>query len=207
MITVVALAVVVPGLLAVTFLGLRRIQSTPLFSSLAHARGGDQRGIALQTIIIMVVLLAIAGAVAAVLLTSAGTETDRLEGETDRWSCITSPTGCDIADGVWNSVAGTCNPPGTAIHNSSDSHAPELCTSTTGATRLIGTQPLVGQTATATASSTIRATRRRRLARSRSSVHLFPPPRRMTKTNGVRCSGIGGRSSRRARGCGGERRP
>ncbi|MDE2754226.1 MAG: hypothetical protein OXI83_16765 [Gemmatimonadota bacterium] len=102
MITVVALAVVVPGLLAVTFLGLRRIQSTPLFSSLAHARGGDQRGIALQTIIIMVVLLAIAGAVAAVLLTRAGTETDRLEDETDRWTDITNETGCEIAGGRWN---------------------------------------------------------------------------------------------------------
>lgn len=99
MITVIALAVVVPGLLAVIFFGLRRIQSTSLFSSLAHARGGDQRGIALQTIIIVVVLLAIAGAVAAVLLTRAGTETDRLEGETDRWSDITSFTGCNIAGG------------------------------------------------------------------------------------------------------------
>jgi hypothetical protein len=48
----------------------------------------DERGIALQTIIIMVVLLAIAGAVAAVLITRAGTETDRLEGETDRWSAL-----------------------------------------------------------------------------------------------------------------------
>ncbi|MXZ53461.1 MAG: hypothetical protein F4Z34_09790 [Acidimicrobiaceae bacterium] len=53
----------------------------------------------MQTIIIVVVLLAIAGAVAAVLLTRAGTETDRLEGETDRWSDITSFTGCEIADG------------------------------------------------------------------------------------------------------------
>jgi hypothetical protein len=40
----------------------------------------DERGIAL--------LLAIAGAVAAVLITRAGTETDRLEGETDRWSAL-----------------------------------------------------------------------------------------------------------------------
>ncbi|MXW98228.1 MAG: hypothetical protein F4Y05_09170 [Acidimicrobiaceae bacterium] len=100
MITVVTLAVVVPGLLAVTFLGLSRIKSTPLFSSLAHARGGDERGIALQTIIIVVVLLAIAGAVAAVLLTRAGEETDRLEGETDRWTEIDNYTGCVIADGV-----------------------------------------------------------------------------------------------------------
>lgn len=101
MITVVTLAVVVPSLLAFTFLGLRRVQSTPFARSLAHARGGDQRGIALQTIIIMVVLLAIAGAVAAVLLTRAGTETDRLEDETDRWTTITNETGCDIAGGTW----------------------------------------------------------------------------------------------------------
>lgn len=79
--------------------------------------GCDERGIALQTIIIVVVLLAIAGAVSAVLLTRAGTETDRLEGETDRWSGITSETGCEIADGVWNDVANSCNAPGTAIHN------------------------------------------------------------------------------------------
>lgn len=89
--------------------------------------GCDERGIALQTIIIVVVLLAIAGAVSAVLLTRAGTETDRLEGETDRWSGITSETGCEIADGVWNDVAGTCNAPGTAIHNSGTPHALADC--------------------------------------------------------------------------------
>lgn len=105
MITVVTLAVVVPGLLAVTFLGLSRVQSTPLFRSLAHARGGDERGIALQTIIIVVVLLAIAGAVATVLLTRAGEETDRLEGETDRWTEITNETGCEIAGGRPSSSA------------------------------------------------------------------------------------------------------
>ena len=101
MLTVVLLTVVVPVLLAFTFLGLQRVQSTPFFRSLAHARGSDTRGIALQTIIIMVVLLAIAGAVAAVLLTRAGTETERLESETDRWTDITNETGCDIAGGDW----------------------------------------------------------------------------------------------------------
>ena len=112
MITVATLAVVVPSLLAFTFLGLRRVQSTTLFGSLAHARGNDARGIALQTIIIVVVLLAIAGAVAAVLLTRAGTETDRLEGETDRWTDITNETGCDIAGGAWTAgTPGTCAPP------------------------------------------------------------------------------------------------
>ena len=43
----------------------------------------DERGIALQTIIIMVVLLAIAGAVAAVLFNRASTETARLENSED----------------------------------------------------------------------------------------------------------------------------
>ena len=85
----------------------------------------DERGIALQTIIIMVVLLAIAGAVAAVLLTRAGTETDRLEGETDRWSGIANETGCEIAGGAWNNPGGpgSCGQPGTVIHNASTVHA------------------------------------------------------------------------------------
>ena len=74
----------------------------------------------------MVVLLAIAGAVAAVLLTRAGTETDRLEGETDRWSGITNETGCEIAGGAWSnpgSPSGSCGQPGTVIHIASTGHA------------------------------------------------------------------------------------
>ena len=101
MITVVTLAVVVPGLLAVTFLGLSRRQSTPLFRSLAHTRGGDQRGIALQTIIVMVVLLAIAGAVATVLLNRAGSESDRLENETVDLTEFNTFLSCDTAGGTW----------------------------------------------------------------------------------------------------------
>ena len=42
-------------------------------------RAADARGIALQTVIIMVVLVVIAGAVTAVLVTRAGEETDRLD--------------------------------------------------------------------------------------------------------------------------------
>ena len=85
----------------------------------------DERGIALQTIIIMVVLLAIAAAVAAVLITRAGTETDRLEGETDRWSGITNETGCEIAGGAWSNPGdpGSCGQPGTVIHVASNTHA------------------------------------------------------------------------------------
>lgn len=87
-------------------------------------QGDDERGIALQTIIIVVVLLAIAGAVSAVLLTRAGTETDRLEGETDRWTAITNETGCDMAGGVWSNPGGggSCGAPGTVFHIASTPH-------------------------------------------------------------------------------------
>ena len=95
--------------------------------------GCDERGIALQTIIIVVVLLAIAGAVAAVLLTRAGTETDRLEGETDRWTEITNETGCEIAGGVWNNPGGpgSCGAPGTVVHNAGTSHTTQAACHTT----------------------------------------------------------------------------
>ena len=77
--TALVLAVAVPALIAIACLGLRRAQSTPMVRSLALARGADTRGIALQTVIVIVVLLAIAGAVAGVLL-SRGTEaTNQLE--------------------------------------------------------------------------------------------------------------------------------
>ena len=72
--TVIVLSIVVPSVAGAVYLALRGRLSNP---------AGDTRGIALQTIIILVVLLAIAGAVAAVVLTRAGTETDRLE-ERDR---------------------------------------------------------------------------------------------------------------------------
>ena len=61
----------------------------------------DERGIALQTIIVMVVLLAIAGAVATVLLIRAGSETDRLENETVNFADYTTKFGCDTVDGNW----------------------------------------------------------------------------------------------------------
>ena len=95
MLTVIVLSIVVPSVAAAAFMALRGRLPSPV---------ADSRGIALQTIIIMVVLLAIAGAVAAVLLTRAGTESDRLKGETDRWSGIENKTGCEIADGSWDST-------------------------------------------------------------------------------------------------------
>lgn len=104
MLIVIVLSIVVPSVAAAAFMALRG--RLPILIA-------DRRGIALQTIIIMVVLLAIAGAVAAVLLTRAGTESDRLETETDRWSDITNETGCDMAGGDWATPggAGPCAPP------------------------------------------------------------------------------------------------
>ena len=101
MLTVTVL-IVVPSVAAAVFMALRGRLPIPV---------ADRRGIALQTIIIMVVLLAIAGAVAAVLITRAGTETDRLEDETDRWTGITNETGCDIADGTWTTSPDKCAAP------------------------------------------------------------------------------------------------
>ena len=68
----------------------------------------DERGIALQTIIIMVVLLAIAGSVAAVILTRAGEETERLEQTDSAAYGITNETACEIGGHNWqNSDPGT----------------------------------------------------------------------------------------------------
>ena len=65
----------------------------------------DTRGIALQTIIIMVVLLAIAGAVAAVLFSRASEETDRLEdSESVEVYAIESDTLCRTAGHTWENT-------------------------------------------------------------------------------------------------------
>ncbi|MXX57055.1 MAG: hypothetical protein F4Z44_14945 [Gemmatimonadetes bacterium] len=50
----------------------------------------------------MDVLLAIAGAVAAVLLNRAGSETDRLENETVNFGDYETKFGCDTVDGNWS---------------------------------------------------------------------------------------------------------
>jgi len=80
---IVAVTAGVPCLILLALLGVRRIQSLPLARQLAVSRTGDMRGIALQTIIITVVMLAIAGAVAAVLFTRAEEETSRLQDSED----------------------------------------------------------------------------------------------------------------------------
>ena len=92
MTAVILISVVVPIAAGALFLAARHRLPKP---------AADARGIALQTIIVMVVLLAIAGAVAAVLLNRAGSETDRLENETVDFSQYETKFGCDTADGTW----------------------------------------------------------------------------------------------------------
>ena len=76
----------------------------------------DQRGIALQTVIILVVMLAIAGTVAAVLLSRAGDVTSEMETQ-DITRVVDTPTECADASrmgtagaGTWtgDAVTGTC---------------------------------------------------------------------------------------------------
>lgn len=105
--TVVTLALAVPVLIAIVYLGLRRAQATPMVRSLALARGADTRGIALQTVIIIVVLLAIAGAVAGVLLTRGTEATEQLEDtdvvrDADEYG---SSTLCEAAGFTWDTTA------------------------------------------------------------------------------------------------------
>lgn len=111
MFTIVAVALGIPSLILLAYLGMRRTQSMPFARSLALARGGDARGIALQTIIIMVVLLAIAGAVAGVLLTRAGQTTQQAE-TADVTSAIDTPAECTNTQLV-GSELGTLNAAGT----------------------------------------------------------------------------------------------
>ncbi len=99
MIAVALLAVGVPSLLGIASLGLRRR---------SEATATDRRGIALQTVIIMVVLLVIAGAVAGVLINRGNEAVSDLE---DQELGLTPASFsvkvlCESANFSWN--AGTC---------------------------------------------------------------------------------------------------
>lgn len=99
MLTVVLFAMTVPIVAVTAFLALRS-----RFAGLA----ANSRGIALQTIIVMVVLLAIAGAVVAILATRAGDEQDRLEDQTINYSqWNNNKTGCELAGGNYSGT--TCS--------------------------------------------------------------------------------------------------
>lgn len=73
-----------------------------------EASSADERGIALQTVIIMVVLIAIAGAVAAVLVTRGGEAVDEIRSTNiaQQPSNFTNETLCEAADFHW--VNGAC---------------------------------------------------------------------------------------------------
>ena len=106
MIAVALLAVGVPSLLGIASLGLRR-QSEGL--------SGDLRGIALQTVIIMVVLLVIAGAVAGVLLSRGNQAVTDLERQdvTQAATNYTHRNLCRAAGYSWASAAGLGTTTGT----------------------------------------------------------------------------------------------
>ena len=100
MLTVIVLSIAVPSLAGVAYLGLR---------SRLPRLAANVRGIALQTVIIMVVLLAVAGAVAGVLLTRGGeavSEVERQEITRDP-ADFTNSGLCEGYGFTWN-AAGTC---------------------------------------------------------------------------------------------------
>ena len=99
----------------------------------------DERGIALQTVIIMVVLLAIAGAVAAVLFSQASESTEQLEATevTVDYRTIRSEALCKAtaADNTW--AGGNCKASTarlTATHTAGDRTACERLGGTAGGT-------------------------------------------------------------------------
>lgn len=108
---IVAVTAGVPCLVLLTLVGVRHLRSLPFTQTLAAARGGDQRGIALQTVIIMVVLLAIAGGVAAVLFSRGQTATQQLEAQNISAAPATnytSKTLCNSVSGLeWDDSSST----------------------------------------------------------------------------------------------------
>lgn len=97
MIAVALLAVGVPSLFGIVSLGLRRR---------SEGISADIRGIALQTVIIMVVLLVIAGAVAGVLITRGNEAVSDLERQNIRAeaSSYTNKLLCERASFSWNTA-------------------------------------------------------------------------------------------------------
>ena len=114
MLTIILLATFLPVLAGVAYLAMRN--RLPQLVA-------DARGIALQTVIVIVVLLAIAGAVSGVLLTRAGDVTTELEQEelvtgrvTSSASCAAHKMGAAVGLGTtspctWTAAASGVAPP------------------------------------------------------------------------------------------------
>lgn len=97
MLTVIVLSIVVPSVAGTAYLALRgRLPNLV----------ADVRGIALQTVIIMVVLLAIAGGVAAVLLSRGGEAVTDIERQqiSRQASDFAGSALCEAAGFTWNTV-------------------------------------------------------------------------------------------------------
>jgi len=103
MLVTIATAVVVP---VVAILGSRSTRSR------VRRVASDVRGIAMQTVIIMVVLIAIAGGVAGVLLTRGQDATTQLEQTQVDPSAgaYTISALCNAAGHSWSGTAGPCIP-------------------------------------------------------------------------------------------------
>lgn len=103
MLTVALLSLVVPGFAAAGYLALRgRLPNLV----------ADVRGIALQTVIIMVVLLAVAGGVAAVLLSRGGEAVSDIERQeiSRAASDFSASALCEAAGFNWGTpTANACN--------------------------------------------------------------------------------------------------
>ena len=111
MLTIILLSIGVPILTGIGYLIMR--DGRPQFLT-------DVRGIALQTVIVIVVLLAIAGTVAGVLLTRGEAEIERLGRDPaipartlTQINALTDPTEKELAcrqnNFAWNSATNTCS--------------------------------------------------------------------------------------------------
>lgn len=97
----IVVSIFVPIAAAATFLVTR---------NRAPKRAADVRGIALQTVIVMVVLLAIAGAVAAVLLTRGGQAISEVEEQNITIATrFTDSTSCVRAGFSWGGSPAACS--------------------------------------------------------------------------------------------------
>lgn len=105
MLTIILLSIGLPLLVAAVYLTLRNRRPELV---------ADVRGVALQTVIVIVVLLAIAGAVSGVLLTRGGAEVQQLNEEAvDQFVRFNgNEDGCIAAGGDWTpGTPGTCAAP------------------------------------------------------------------------------------------------
>lgn len=97
MLTAVVVSIAVPALAAI---GYRTVRNR------SPRVAADVRGIALQTVVIIVVLLAIAGAVAGVLVARGGQAVRSLESTPID---VLGRDDCSDLGGTWNTANATCN--------------------------------------------------------------------------------------------------